>query len=130
MGPSEGRIPPCNPATPGANPGARLTAQLGAEASGGEVPRFSRPDQVPDGPPPSVWQEVDRAAQVAEDLIADGRELHFELDPAGGRLTIQVRDRRGRVLRTLTPGEALDVASGSGSACVDEQVDEQADERY
>ena len=42
-----------------------------------------------------------------------GRELHFEPNPATGRVVIQVRDLDGRVLRTVTPSEALSIASGT-----------------
>jgi hypothetical protein len=44
----------------------------------------------PEWPPESVWREVDEAAQVWEDLHANGRELHFDLDPQSGRLTSKV----------------------------------------
>jgi hypothetical protein len=64
-------------------------------------------------PPPSVWREVDDAARVWERLRAQGRELHFQTEGATGRLTIQLRDLDGNVLRALAPGEALAIISGS-----------------
>lgn len=60
-----------------------------------------------------VWGEVQHAALVWESLRAQGRELHFEPNPGTGRVVIQVRDLNGQVLRTLTPSEALSIASGT-----------------
>jgi len=94
--------------TPPASAGAR------ASKSGSS---FSLPDSAPTGaipasPPPDVLEQMQDAAKVADDLRAQSRELHFE--PLGeGRVQIQVRDLNGQVIRTLTPSEALDVASGS-----------------
>jgi hypothetical protein len=67
----------------------------------------------PEWPPESVWREVDEAAQVWEDLHADGRELHFDLDPQSGRLTIEMRDLEGNVTTAVSPSEALSIAAGS-----------------
>ena len=61
-------------------------------------------------PPESVWREVDEAAQVWEDLHADGRELHFDLDPQNGRLTIEKRDLEGNVMTAVSPSEVLSIA--------------------
>jgi hypothetical protein len=63
-------------------------------------------------PPESVWLEVDHAAGVWNDLHADGRELHFELDEESGRLAIEMRDLAGNVLSSVSPSEALAIASG------------------
>ena len=71
------------------------------------------PPCPPEWPPESVWREVDEAARVWEDLHAHGRELHFELDEEDGRLTIEMRDLVGNAVRTVSPSEALLIASGS-----------------
>ena len=60
-----------------------------------------------------VWGEVQHAALVWASLRAQGRELHFEPSPETGRVVIQVRDLDGQVLRTVTPSEALSIASGT-----------------
>jgi hypothetical protein len=70
---------------------------------------------LPASPPAHVLRAVDRAAERAEELWDDGRQLHFELDP-DGRVVIQMRDLDGRVLRAITPSEALDVLSDSSPA--------------
>ncbi|MGH2969803.1 MAG: flagellar protein FlaG, partial [Solirubrobacteraceae bacterium] len=67
---------------------------------------------IPASPPPDALREVDRAAARAEELYAEQRELHFELDPDSGRVLVQVRDLDGTVIRTIPGSEALDVLSG------------------
>jgi hypothetical protein len=58
---------------------------------------------------------VDDAARVWEELHADGRELHFDLDPETGRLTIEMRDLEGNAMGLVSPSEALAIASGPPS---------------
>ena len=68
--------------------------------------------ELPPTPPPEAVAMIDRAAQRAEELWRDQRELHFEMDKDSGRVIVQVRDLEGRVIRTIPPSEALDVLSG------------------
>ena len=69
---------------------------------------------VPDRYPPlSVWRECDAAARRAEELRADGRELHFELDEPSGRLSIELRELDGTCLRELTAADAVAIAGGA-----------------
>lgn len=67
----------------------------------------------PEWPPESVWREVDHAAEAWADLQARGREVHFEVDRQTGRLSIEMRDLEGSVLGTLSPSQALAIASGA-----------------
>jgi uncharacterized FlaG/YvyC family protein len=68
---------------------------------------------VPATPPPLVLDEVGAAAERAEQLAAEQRELHFERDSATGRIIVQVRDlSTGEVIRTIPPSKAMDVLSG------------------
>jgi hypothetical protein len=69
---------------------------------------------IPATPPPDVLREVEAAGRRAEELWNARRELHFDVDDESGRVIIQVRDREGRVIRTIPPSEALDVMSGRG----------------
>jgi hypothetical protein len=62
-------------------------------------------------PPPSVLEDVSRAARRYDELGAQGRRLHFEL--VGGRLRVELRDLEGNVLRHVSPAEALAVACGA-----------------
>ena len=68
--------------------------------------------ELPPTPPPEAVAMIDRAAQRAEELWRDQRELHFAMDEDSGRVIVQVRDLDGRVIRTIPPSEALDVLSG------------------
>lgn len=67
--------------------------------------------EIPSSPPPEVTRAVATAAAVVEDLHARGRELHFGVAD-DGKLTIQVRDLDGAVVRNIPATEALDIASG------------------
>ena len=70
-------------------------------------------DSVQVGVPPTVLDEVGAAADRADQLAAEQRELHFERDRTTGRVVVQVRDlRTGDVIRTIPPSKALDVLSG------------------
>jgi flagellar protein FlaG len=69
-------------------------------------------DTLPASPPDSVREEMFAAAQAADKLHAQARELHFE--PVGdGRVIVQVRDLDGNVIRTIPAVRALDVAAGA-----------------
>ena len=59
-----------------------------------------------------VWREVDQAEGAWASLHAQGRELHFELGEGGG-VAITLRDLDGRVLRRVSPSEAVAIASGA-----------------
>jgi hypothetical protein len=63
-------------------------------------------------PPAEVLHEMAKAAATHQRLHAQNLELHFAHDTNSGRITIEVRDDAGHVLRTLSPSEALDVAAG------------------
>ena len=69
-------------------------------------------DTLPASPPEHLLAEMHDAAQVADRLRAQARELHFEL-VGDGRVVVQVRDLEGNVIRTIPPAEALDVAGGA-----------------
>lgn len=58
--------------------------------------------------PAHVWAEVEAANRLFEDLHDDGRRLVFD-DRLDGRTVISLCDLGGRVLRSVTPGEVVDV---------------------
>jgi hypothetical protein len=70
-------------------------------------------DALPASPPPEVLEQMADAARTYEDLSGQGRELRFATDAQSGRTRIEVRDRAGRVLQTLSPAQALAVAAGA-----------------
>ena len=56
-----------------------------------------------------MLDEVGAAADRAELLAEQGRELHFEADEKTGRVIVQVRDlASGKVIRTIPPEGAGD----------------------
>jgi hypothetical protein len=67
---------------------------------------------LPSAPPPDALEAVDAAFERMEQLRAQNRELHFAKDPASGRVTVEVRDLDGNVIRTIPPSQALDVMDG------------------
>ena len=70
---------------------------------------------VPAEPPPDVLDQVSAAARCAEQLARNNRELHFRAAEDSSRITIEVRDMSGNVIKTIPPSKALDVlAAGSG----------------
>ncbi len=71
------------------------------------------PLPLPASPPREVLEEMASAAQTYEALSSQGRELRFERDEQSGRTKIEVRDRSGNVLKTLSPAQALALAAGT-----------------
>jgi hypothetical protein len=67
---------------------------------------------LPSSPPPEVLEQMASAAQRYDELTAQGRELRFARDEQSGRTQVEVRDRAGRLVKTLSPAQALDVAAG------------------
>ena len=57
---------------------------------------------------------IDAASRAYRTLRAQSRELRFAQDADTGRLTIEVRDLDGRLLRKIPPSKLLDVATGGG----------------
>ena len=70
-------------------------------------------DTLPASPPPEVLDQMASAAQTHKALLAQGRELRFARDERNGRVEIEVRDQNGRVLKTITPAQALAIAAGA-----------------
>lgn len=63
--------------------------------------------------PPELSDAVDAAARRADALASNGRDLHFEIG-ADGELVVQLRDRNGRVLKQLSPTQAISLMGGLG----------------
>ena len=74
-----------------------------------ETPSMILPASVP----PELSCAVDAAGRRAEALGRSGRELHFEVD-ATGELRVELRDRDGNVLKTLSPTQAISLMGGLG----------------
>jgi hypothetical protein len=65
------------------------------------------------GPPPEVLDQVAVAGRIGEQLREAGHELRFFPSSEGGRVRIEVHDRDGNTLGTLSPTAALELAAGS-----------------
>lgn len=74
---------------------------------------MSSTDALPADPPPEVLNQMADAARTHEQLSEQGRELRFAGGADGVRTRIEVRDRSGAVLRTLSTAQALAVAAGT-----------------
>jgi hypothetical protein len=68
---------------------------------------------LPSSPPQEVLDQMASASQIHAELSSQGRELRFSRDQQSGRTRIEVRDRDGNMLRTLSPAQALEVAAGA-----------------
>jgi hypothetical protein len=69
-----------------------------------------RNDAIPAAPPKEVMDEVLAAQKAIEDMHAQGRTLHFEMD--AGRVRILLQDLDGNTLRRIPATEALEISSG------------------
>jgi hypothetical protein len=69
-------------------------------------------DLTRSGPPPEVLEQMARADAINNRLRASGRELSFALSADGCSLQIELRDTAGRLLRLLSPAEAIEIAGG------------------
>jgi hypothetical protein len=67
---------------------------------------------IPASPPAELTEEFSVAARAYDELAADGRRLHFAVNRATGRVTVEVHDLSGKVLSTVSPSQALAVAAG------------------
>lgn len=65
-----------------------------------------------EGPPAELRAQVQAASRRWEELHAMGRELHFEQSAEGDRVVVEVRDLEGRLIDTVTPSRALEIAAG------------------
>jgi hypothetical protein len=107
------------PRPEGASP-ARAAAAAGApgfqavlSSVGAPAPADTAELSLAGSPPADVLDQVGAAADRAERLAEQGRELHFETDQETGRVIVQVRDlASGQVIRTIPPKDALAMLTG------------------
>jgi hypothetical protein len=91
---------------------ALLAASTGA-AGPATVAAAVSLDTLPTSPPQEMLDQMASAMQIHDQLSSQGRELRFARDAQSGRTRIEVRDRGGNVLRTISPAQALEVAAGA-----------------
>jgi hypothetical protein len=63
-------------------------------------------------PPPEVLDQIAAAARIDEQLRESGQQLHFSPAEPGERPGIEIHDRQGNAVRTLTVAEAVEIAAG------------------
>ena len=61
--------------------------------------------------PPQVREAIAEAARVCVQLQASGYELSFHVDEDAARMRIEVHDLQGRLLFTVPPSKALQIAT-------------------
>jgi hypothetical protein len=93
--------------------GNTATERPGASSFATALDSSIAQDAIPSSPPPEVLDQMASAAQTYERLSSQGRELRFAREESSGRMTIEVRDRRGSILKRLSPAQALEVAAGA-----------------
>ena len=99
--------------------GAPDTAAAARPTGGVRRPQGAGPDflvtltRALEGPPAELRAEVEGAARRYEELRAMGRELRFEQSAETGRIVVEVRDLDGRLIRTVPPSAALEIAAGA-----------------
>lgn len=64
------------------------------------------------GPPPEVLEQIAAAGAIDQRLRADGQQLRFERAMPGERTRIEIHDREGNAVRTLSTTEAVEIAAG------------------
>jgi hypothetical protein len=94
---------PARPAAASPTPAPSFQAEIDAAVS---------PDAFPSSPPPEVLDQVAAAGRIYQQLHSDECALHFSRDTRSGRVSIELRDRAGHTLRTLSAAQALDLAAG------------------
>jgi len=97
-----GGLPPVSP-----------PARSNPTGGGFALPPAGGGEALPSVPPPAVMADVSRAAQRYQELRAQGRELHFDVDINSGKVRVEVRTLDGQVIRQLPLSEALEVAGGA-----------------
>jgi hypothetical protein len=94
-----------SPSAPPTDP----SATEGAPDDRGEPRAF---DLTRGGPPAELLDQMARADEINMRLRRSGHEITFALSADGASLEIELRDEAGRVMRTLTLPEAIDLAEG------------------
>jgi hypothetical protein len=65
--------------------------------------RMTGPDRIPN----EVWEDINRAGQLADDLASRGQQVRFDTHRLTGRVVASLCDSDGRVMRPVSLGEIL-----------------------
>jgi hypothetical protein len=64
------------------------------------------------GPPPELLEQIAAAGRIEEQLRESGYQLRFSGAAMGQRMKIELVDRDGNAMRSLSAAEALELAAG------------------
>jgi len=64
------------------------------------------------GPPPELLEQIAAAGRIEQQLREDGHQLRFSRAASGERTKIELVDRDGNAMRSLSTAEALELAAG------------------
>jgi hypothetical protein len=62
-------------------------------------------------PPPEVLDQVAAAGRISREMRESGHELRFS-EGQGGRVTVELSDRKGKTVKSMSISEALEIAAG------------------
>jgi hypothetical protein len=75
-------------------------------------------DELLNGPPPEVLDEVAAAWERAQEPLPDGLELCFASEPALGRAWGELRLTDGELMTGISASEAIAIACGDAMMAV------------
>jgi len=81
--------------------------QRASEGSQASFPRIGGSTAPPI--PTEVWDQVDAAARLAENLTADGHQVRFDVHKLDGGVVASLVDENGGLLRPLLLQDVVDV---------------------
>lgn len=64
------------------------------------------------GPPPEVLDQIEAAGRISRRLDESGHAVRFS-EGSGGRIAVELHDREGHVVRSMSISEALELAGES-----------------
>lgn len=113
----------------GAAPIDDMAARIASERTAGpnrfarvyelEEARVRRAHEIPplagDRIPDDVWDEVDAAARLFEELRADGRQMMFDTDRLSGRVVASLLEEDGSIT-PVTLSDAVDPGAATRSS--------------
>ncbi len=100
-------IPPfIHPARTTSAPGHSIADDLAAEEGSPTV------GLIRSTPPQEVLEQMARADAIHETLRERGYSVGFNLSADGARLRIELRDRSGALLQSLSADQAVELAAG------------------
>lgn len=67
---------------------------------------------LPESPPPEVRRAIAAASEAYDVLSATGQQVHFGFDQGARAVEVELRDLDGNPLSTLSPSDALALATG------------------